>query len=359
LTLLNAKASFCLLALALALALALGACGPTFDRQSELKSLRVLAVQKDKPYALPGETVNLSMLWVDASPKAGRPVQFRWLSGCTNPPGDLYQGCFPQLAGALAAQPMPLENDRDTYSFSIPDTIISDRKAPAAANQPVYGLSIVFFAVCAGELTFAPSLGASALPIECRDAEGKPLGSDDFVAGYTSVYSFQGFSNENPVFSVDPDPDLGTGPFEFRGQRFAADCVNEACLDAEAAPPSDDLCSDPTDVRCIPTCADDGDPTCPGHAFSPGVDALSAESDSVSDQVFGGSYQEQMWIAYYVDHGGVKSDVRLLNDATKGWNPNYGTQLYAPKEPGPVRIWAVVHDNRGGVSWSRFSVQAK
>ena len=40
-------------------------CGPDFDPPSELHSLRVLAVQKDLPYAQPGQTVNLQMLWQD------------------------------------------------------------------------------------------------------------------------------------------------------------------------------------------------------------------------------------------------------------------------------------------------------
>jgi hypothetical protein len=46
-----------------------------------------------------------------------------------------------------------------------------------------------------------------------------------------------------------------------------------------------------------------------------------------------------------------------LNDATRGYNPNHGTQFYAPKEAGPVRIWAVIHDNRGGMSWVSTTLQ--
>ncbi len=45
------------------LALFLLGCGPDFDPPSELHSLRVLAVEKDLPYAQPGATVNLQMLW--------------------------------------------------------------------------------------------------------------------------------------------------------------------------------------------------------------------------------------------------------------------------------------------------------
>ena len=49
----------------------------------------------------------------------------------------------------------------------------------------------------------------------------------------------------------------------------------------------------------------------------------------------------------------MRADVKLLNDGVTGWNDAFEDEYFAPKEPGPVRIWAVVHDNRGGVGWVR------
>jgi hypothetical protein len=49
--------------------------------------------------------------------------------------------------------------------------------------------------------------------------------------------------------------------------------------------------------------------------------------------------------------------VRLLNDATTGWNDNYGTDFYASKDPKVSRVWALVHDNRGGVAWVGISLK--
>jgi hypothetical protein len=60
-----------------------------------------------------------------------------------------------------------------------------------------------------------------------------------------------------------------------------------------------------------------------------------------------------MWIRYYTDHGRMASEVRLLNDAVAGWNSDYGTELRIPIEPGPLTIWAVAADNRGGQNWVR------
>jgi hypothetical protein len=58
-----------------------------------------------------------------------------------------------------------------------------------------------------------------------------------------------------------------------------------------------------------------------------------------------------MWIDYYSTRGNFHSATKLLNDATTGYNEDNGTQYYAPNVTGPVSLWVVMHDNRGGVSW--------
>ena len=334
-------------------------CGPDFDPPSELRSLRVLAVQKDVPYAQPDSEVNLSMLWQDASPLAGsdRPIQIAWSPGCYDPPGDLYYACFSDqnLFGDMTPQdPLHPEHTK----VHIPDDIIS-RKGPVAdgsSNAP-YGLTYVFFAACAGQLTLLPSSGDStAFPVGCKDSNGNMLGADDFVAGYSSIYSFEGFSNDNPVISG----------FEFRGSPVpeGSFCVGDDCLKRDGSEPAQDVACDDaaTSWLCIPACADDGDSTCPGHAFRPTIDKNDSKNqnqDAVSAALLGREVGEQMWINYYTDAGGFKSPVRLLNDATNGWNDDYGTEFYAPKQTGPLRIWAVAHDNRGGMAWSGITVKVQ
>ena len=63
-----------LVAIAFALPV-LGACGSDFAPGSRITGLRVLAVQADKPYAHPGETVHLSALTADTRE---RPVVWAW-----------------------------------------------------------------------------------------------------------------------------------------------------------------------------------------------------------------------------------------------------------------------------------------
>jgi hypothetical protein len=344
------------------------ACGAGFKPGSELDSLRVLAVQKDEPYAKPGDTVSLAMLWDDASPKASRPVTIAWVSGCFNPPGDEYYACFSELganggfgasgggtggsggssgaagssgAGGSGGAGFGLGN---TFSVKIPNDIISSRPPPSDPKQPAYGLAYVFFAACAGKLGPAPSGQSLTFPIGCYDADGNPLGSDDFVAGYTSIYAYQKYTNKNP--EVDG--------FMFDGKKSTPDCVGRACL---TAAPASGTCGT-AGALCVSSCAADGDKSCSGHAIAPIVPRSSAESDSV-EVAQGQNLEEQMWIDYYVDGGSVDSPARLLNGATSGWNSDFGTTFRAPKKTGPVQIWAVVHDNRGGVNWVRQTVIVK
>jgi hypothetical protein len=338
------------------LSLFLLGCGPDFDPPSELHSLRVLAVEKDAPYAEPGGTVNLQMLWQDASPLAAeRKIAIAWSPPCFDPPGDLYYACFsdPASFGSMIKQD-PINPEHT--SFDMPLDIISRRPPPRdGSKNPPYGLTYVFFAACAGELTLLPSAGDNAFPVGCKDASGKLLGADDFVAGYSSVYSFEGIPNQNPVISG----------FEFRGNALKSGfCIEEDCLPLAGSAPADDIrCDDPEQsARCVPACADNGDPSCTGYALRPTIDkndARNRDQDGVSAQLLGREVGEQMWINYYTDAGGFKSPVRLLNDATNGWNDDYGTEFYAPKAPGLVRIWAIAHDNRGGAAWSGITLKVQ
>jgi hypothetical protein len=351
----------CLAALA---ALALG-CAPEFDRVSEIETLRILAVQKDQPYARPGELVNLSMLWRDGSDKAQRPISVLWLGGCFNPPGDLFYTCFagldPSSVSAKASvcppdPPNPPEQPRcdNKFSFTMPETILN-RPPPSDPTQPRYGLSYVFFAVCAGKLELRPVEHERDFPIACLDESGNRLGPDDFVAGYTAVYAFDLLADDGvrtPEQRVIRNGNPAIDGFFFKDNEVTHRCLEDDCLNA---PYWNGLpCGQ---VPCVPACEDDGDETCPPHKIRPKLVQSEAElaaypeQDLVSNATRGRNITEQMWINYYAEKGGVKSEVRLLNDAFEGVNDDYGTEFYAPKDPGMTVIWAVVHDNRGGMSW--------
>lgn len=354
-------------------ALALGSgCGPELEKISELRGLRVLAVQKDTPYAAPEQDVEFRMLWEDASEGGPRDTERFWIGGCVNPPGDLYSGCFAQWLEAIVQGGAGAAGQLDGL-FGEGDRFVVQsaplRDAIQDPNAPPYGVAYAFFGVCAGRVDWAGwaqrlqageirDLG-SAFPY-CLDAvSGEPLGSDDYVVGYSSVYSYAQHTNANPVFGREP----GQAPFfEVEGNEVEVECVGEACVcpgegDSDCQTPFavPDLTGCGPGVACIDACAKDGDPSCPEISIRPILEqALNVEPDTVARDASGRDVEEALWISYFVDRGSVQSELRLLNDGAAGWNDDYGTKLYAPREPGPLRIWAVVRDNRGGVNWVRL-----
>ena len=99
-------------------ATATAACGGAgFDTPEKIKGLRILAVQKDKPYPKPGEEVTLKLLYWDGKAKEGSPRNLEVdffpkdpktgaLVPCVNPTGDLYYGCYKDiLLGGLLSPP--------------------------------------------------------------------------------------------------------------------------------------------------------------------------------------------------------------------------------------------------------------
>jgi hypothetical protein len=408
-------ARFALVAMA-----ALGAsCAPEFEEKlSELKTLRVLAVNKDSPYVNPdtGDTVNLSILWRDGSGKPPRPVQITWFTGCENPPGDLFFGCIAPTplfsAGKVevcsptgpAAQPSFTGCD-NKVSVNISSTI-TDRPPSTDPTQPPYGLSYAFFAVCAGELKQLPpeQLQQFDFPYGCFDQENNRLGPDDFVAGYTSIYAYRDpeIANSNPpvsgiIFKDVPATEFCIGDKCLNVPKSWTETSKMRCIGEAPAGPGDagvvdasagdageadagtgdageaDAGADGSagapdetiEVPCVAPCEDDGDESCPANKFRPELilpdDDLTRypEPDVVSNRSRGRNITEQMWIDYYAERGGVKSEVRLLNDAFAGVNSDFGTEFWAPKAEGATVIWAVVHDNRGGMTWVGMPVLIK
>ncbi len=367
-------------------------CGATFDPQTEIKTLRVLGVQKDKPYAQPGDYVTLTMLWDDGS-KSGqatatqspRKVQIAWLGGCLNPPGDDYQGCFAQyaafFAGSGGSGPPPgmapagmrppsmappgqfTLGAGATFQVHIPTD--AEHGSPVMhANQdprlPMYGLSYVFFAVCAGTVV----KGDEHFPLYCHDENGNNLGPDDFVIGYSSIYFFapskttgEPYVNGNPIttgFRFGPD-DVSAASCSsgFDSTDFAGSCLGTCDANGECInrPPDTVDCTQYPSL-CIKACPDDGDSQkCPANNLRLDFTGVTFEKDDISNDSYGTNYGEQMWLDYYSTRGGFHSSTRLLNDATSGYNSQNGTQFYAPAATGPVELWIVLHDNRGGTSW--------
>jgi hypothetical protein len=373
------------------------ACSVGFDSIAEIEGLRILGVKKSKPFAKPGDRVQLQLLYNDDT-DAARDVQLFWISGCTNPPADLYQVCLdglnaafedvdvPDLPGsdfsddealamllgelsALASQvegqpPDGLELPEgaelpgagvrlgvgigDTYAVTLDPKIISSRPPPSDPKVPPYGLEFVFFAGCAGRLWFDPG---GSFPLGCFDADGNALPADRFVVGYTSVYVYDGLTNHNPEI-------LG---FEWKdGGKWKALDTMDLCLADDCEPVEPDPkrpC--PDDVPQVERCKDLDENQgvgCEKLEFRVTVNEDSVDEDGVLTALQGSPVAEQMWVNFHADRGKFTYDLALVNDVASGFNDDPRTKFIPPDEPGLSHVWAVARDNRGGTDWARFSV---
>lgn len=326
------------------------ACGPELDPISRVETIRIIGVRKSAPYAHPGERVDLQLLYEDGSGE-GRDVETFFAFWCVNPPGDAFSQCLSEPPNEeVGAQ---FVNNSSSFSLELPEDSLRDSLVDP--SLPRQGTAFVYYGVCAGRLagdlvqdgklnedvlTGAAS-GAALIP-RCLDEDGNEVGSDDFILGYSTILIYEDLRNENPII---------TG-FEVDGMAVAADCVDEEC-DAPFTVPDLEGCEE--GVPCIDACEDDGQlGLCPEVKIAVRVDRQSAEGDTYAELAYGAQLEESLWVSYFVDRGSVSAPIRLVNDATEGWQSDYGSAILAPKDAGPLRIWAAVRDNRGGVAWTRL-----
>lgn len=350
--------------------MALG-CGDSFPPQSEVSGIRVLAVRPTPASGAPGATVHLSMLLADSrevDPNyAGvdKPLEVLWFAGCHNPPGRQYFACLPglkALAQSLSEPSGPppaaagLVGAGLEFDVTLPDDILS--AAPLVEHDPIhYGVSYVFFVACVGTVAYDPSV-TEGLPIACTTPEGKKVGASGLVAGFTTIYTYDGPQNNAPVLTT----------LDFDGEPMPATFATGAaptCL-------SDDDCERDGPYRHPRAClledtAQDGEPTKPGTC-APVVGACSGDScpafkvvphiDTASVEQFTGG-NEIMWASFYASSGAVSSPTRLLVDREAGITSDFSEEWHVPGSPRTSRIWVTVNDQRGGADWAFFDVSVQ
>ena len=346
------SATALLAVLGLAILAALVACGGGgFDPASKVDSVRLFVVKADKPYAKPGEMVNLEALVTDARRERPRAAKLYWIPIlCLNPKDDLYYLCFANAgdasnqAGATRLVPLgsfadagadgggggnpfaaiptgvdlgPFLPQGPTFSFRMPDDAVKAR--PTDPEHP-YGLAILFNVLCAGRLEFLardPGGAPQQVPVSCSDENGVQLPPSDYVIGITRVYSVPDRTNTNPVIEKvtfeDKDVDVAQGiTFEKCTAEKEKDC-KENKIDLRVS--DDSWEANPADVTRD------------------------------------GELREQIWVDYYSDIGTFSDEARLLFDTRQGRISDSEVKFFAPKDVADGTMWAVVHDNRGGSTW--------
>jgi len=330
-------------------------CDADLDLASEVKTMRVLGVRTDSSYAPPGETRDLEMLLYDGAPDAvlpdgtHRPVQVVWMQGCVNPPGDFYYLCYPTLhAVADFLTDEDLRNEQvpsgvpmgfgTTYRAMIPDDIISSRPQNPDVVHP-YGLAYVFFAACGGELRkLADADPREDFPLGCfRPGTDERLGTEDFLHGYFPIYAFESLRNRNPVIE---------------GIQLGPGASGRPCSESAPCPDSEVCSSAGYCIGRVPHCPKDDEEDCPEIFVKPLVDEDSIEPAvmaMVSEQE---APLENTWVMYHSSAGTWKAGSQMIHDPDVGFRSEYEGFWRAPKTGNrEVRVWAVVRDNRGGVSW--------
>jgi hypothetical protein len=310
-------------------------CGDNFEAPSVVDSVRIFATRADKPFAKPGDTVNLEVLAYDGRADRTRAMNLYWIPiPCVDPHKDLYYACFPALNGPGGAFQPGVDLTAQlvqgtTYSLTLPSDAITRHEPSPGVNDP-YGLVIVFNAACAGHLEALPfdasSQDPQELPFGCFDDAHDALGPTDFVFGLTRVYAYTDRANANPeldavLFQGSPvDPAAGI---------HAALCTN----------------SDSS--------------KCPALALDVAVPDSSDELDPADIDTDGNPRHEQIWVDYYLTGGKVDDDTRLLFDPAAGRVTPSATNYRASGPAGQGLLWAVVHDNRGGVTWAEVPLDTQ
>jgi hypothetical protein len=324
------------------------ACAVPFTPQSQIQGLRIVSVEADKPYALPGDTVRFEMTLADGREDPSSVPNIVWIGGCVNPPGGSYFGCYEQLAelftsfgegglppdGTIGGGP-----NVTLFETTLPEDIVSS--APEANFDLKVGTAFVFFVVCGGELRPVPvedATDAGSFPLGCFDEDGRQLGPESFVPGFTQVFAFEDSRpNANPVVNglvVD-------------GETVPRDTVLEA-----------KVCSIPKADRAQSGCAAIDEFTeCEPLEIDVDVPEESAEIEPDATDSEGEPLNEVVWVAYYTNGGEFETELKLVADATTGFVADRSTRWVPPEEPGIYSIWAVVRDNRGGSETVIHTVQ--
>jgi len=345
---------------------ALGACGDETDRISELNSVRIVAVRADLPYAKPGATVTAQMLVVDGAPNAissdgtPRKIGTLWMTGCSNPLGDLYYNCFPQLHEHLKSvsdEELQAATDtkntklsglgfQPTLKFEMPIDTISSRPQSSGISYP-YGVTYLFYAACAGELRVNRGADtAKDYPVSCYKPDTEQaLGPQDFEFGYYPVYAYEQLANEIPIVE---------------SLKFDAAGSNAACSsDSDCA--STEACSSQSQcILRVQSCKNNQN--CKGYGLAFTVDPKSVEKAVSARVSLERAPDETLWASYYSDFGQFEKDSRIIYDSTSGFTDSYNG-LWSPKlkdgqrgAPREAQIYIVIRDSRGGVTWMRQDV---
>jgi hypothetical protein len=292
-------------------ALSLSACSSTVDPGSRVTTERVLAVEADKPYARPGDTVKLDALAFDP---AGRSTTYAW-TYCVNPEQSTATGCLAALAQSKSPPPFVLSPD-PTFTLTVPSDALSSLPQGGRASASI-GVLIV---ACPGALTVGPGTltPSYGLPYTCT-SDGRALDTHEAILGVKRIFVREKDTNANPS-------------------------IAQVTWDGAAWPASE--------IKDVSGCAEHTNTyeECIGEEHHVAAIAADGASESGVDEN-GTSFQEQLVVEYYATEGIFEHEVMTQRDPTTGWKARDVSRGKT------VTMWLVLRDNRGGVSWATRQIR--
>lgn len=297
-------------------------CGEEFDPASRVTDFRLLAVQADKPYAAPGEEVQLTTL---SHEPFGRPITWAWTT-CVKPDDTTVNACLAKIVqdariggGQL---PVSVGPGRSTFKTVIPANVL-DGVDPRAAGNVLVGVLTV---ACPGELG-VEDLGTVTpgdLPFRCLDANTKEvLPYERYVVSVKRIYVRRTERNQNPVLAG----------VTWDGQPWAENDIKEV------TPCSNDP---------VVSYAD-----CSGGESHDLAVIVPPQSIEAGTSELGAAFKEDMVASYYATEGVFEFSGRTVESPTTSWKARSAA---AGKEQ---TLWFVVRENRGGVSWTTRKVRVR
>jgi hypothetical protein len=293
---------------------------------NQVSGVRILAISVDQPFAKPGESVALNVLAVDGRKNRTMPMQtFFWPAPCVNPDRDDVTKCFTALA-----KDYPLRTNLNerltsaaTATIALPVDIIASHPPPRGGLR--YGIAFGFVMACAGHVERVETAGfVGAPPFGCFNEQGTLLGKDEYVFAHARILAYADLRNSNPVIdaiTLDGKPLDGNG-------------------------------------FTLPLCTESDERDCPKANVDAQIAPGAQEPDFTSGPP-GSGFREQIWVSYFATAGKMNADLSVIYDAQDGKLPATDNGLFSREGTGMHTLYAVAHDNRGGVSWRQFPFTLK
>ncbi len=278
--------------------------GVNFEPASLVNSLRVLAVQADRPFASPGQSVHLEALIADPLGQ-GRNVTVAW-GTCINPGSAEVSTCASTVSS--------FQTNAGTVDITVP----ADALANAPPSLPVGSVGVVF-AACAGTVTLTKH---GLDPVTCVDATGKTNDHATFMWGEKRITVVPGACNPN---APDDHVLCNHNP-----------TIARLRVDGVIWPENEEKVLTACDARTVATCSASGQ-----HSLQ-----LDITKDSVETYL---GQTEDVVTFFFTSQGSLRDDfVRPDADGSA----LTVVALDRPDRSRPEQLWFVVRDDRGGMSFT-------